>query len=313
MKYKLAIPAALVAIVLYSMAFIVNETDQCFITQFGKPVGQPISEPGIHFKIPFLQKAHFFSRQFLEWDGNPEEVTTKDKKFVAIDTYARWRIADPLLFYQQVTDELGAQTRLDDILDGATRRVVAAHDMVEIVRSEKRDKEGVSEEEMTEIQTLEPFEVGRNLMGEEIVEAAKPRLAEVGIELLDMRFKRIMYGPNVQQEIFKRMIAERQRIADKFRSEGQGEAQRIDGERERELKTIQSAGYRQAQEIEGAADAEAIAIYATAYNQSAEAQEFYRFLKTMETYETSFTDKDSLILSTDNELYEYLGGADKTP
>ena len=313
MKYKLAIPAALVAIVLYSMAFIVNETDQCFITQFGKPVGQPIAEPGIHFKIPFLQKAHFFSRQFLEWDGNPEEVTTKDKKFVAIDTYARWRIADPLLFYQQVTDELGAQTRLDDILDGATRRVVAAHDMVEIVRSEKRDKEGVSEEETTEIQTLEPFEVGRNLMGEEIVEAAKPRLAEVGIELLDMRFKRIMYGPNVQQEIFKRMIAERQRIADKFRSEGQGEAQRIDGERERELKTIQSAGYRQAQEIEGAADAEAIAIYATAYNQSAEAQEFYRFLKTMETYETSFTDKDSLILSTDNELYEYLGGADKTP
>jgi membrane protease subunit HflC len=289
--------------------YIVKETDQCFITQFGRPIGKSVTTPGIHFKMPFIQKTHFFSRQFLEWDGNPEEVTTKDKKFISIDTYARWRILDPLLFFQQVTDEDGAQTRLDDFLDGATRSEVAANNLVEIIRSHKRDLEGVSAEISKEMLALQPFTNGRGNISNAILKAAEPSLKELGIELLDIKFKRIMYGPKVQSEIFNRMIAERQRIADEFRSEGQGEAQQIDGERERELKTIQSEAYRKAQEIKGAADAAAINIYAGAYNKDSESQEFYKFLKTMETYETSFTERDSLILSTDTELYRFLGGS----
>jgi membrane protease subunit HflC len=294
-------------IVVISSAFIVRETEQVVITQFGKPVGAPIIDPGIHFKIPIIQQANFFDRRFLEWDGDPNQIPTKDKRFIWVDTYARWRIKDPLRFFQRVRDERGAQSRLDDILDGETRNAIAKHYLVELIRSTNRDQ--LSSEEFTagEItQSLAKIKVGREKITRSIIEVAAPRTLELGIELLDLRLKRINYVDEVQQKIFERMITERKRIADKFRSEGQGEASKILGNKERELKKIQSGAYKTAQEIVGKADAEATAIYAKAYNQSNEAREFYRFVKTMETYKTTLSEKDWLILSTKGDFFQYL-------
>ncbi len=296
---------ALIAVV--SAAFIVDETQQVIITQFGKPVGKPIVKPGIHFKVPIIQEAHFFDRRFLEWDGDPNQVPTKDKRFIWVDTYARWRIKDPLLFFQRVRDERGAQSRLDDILDGETRNAIAKHLLVELVRTTNREyltSEGLLAGEVAK--SLAKIKSGREVITRSILEAASKRTLELGIELLDLRFKRINYVKEVQQKIFERMISERKRIADKFRSEGQGEASKILGNKERELKKIQSGAYRTAQEIIGKADAEATAIYAKAYNQSQESRDFYRFLKTMETYKTTFSGKDWLVLSTKGDFFKYL-------
>jgi len=296
-----------VIVAVASSAYIVQETEQVIITQFGKPVGDPIIKPGIHFKIPVIQQANFFDKRFLEWDGDPNQVPTKDKRFIWVDTYARWRIKDPLLFFQRVRDERGAQSRLDDILDGETRNAIAKHNIVELVRSTNR--EPAMSEELTagEIATeLTKIRVGREKITRSIIEAAASRTLELGIELLDLRLKRINYVEEVQRKIFERMITERKRIADKFRSEGQGEASKILGDKERELKKIQSGAYRTAQEIIGKADAEATAIYAQAYNQSQESREFYGFLKTMETYQTTLSEKDWLILSTKGDFFKYL-------
>lgn len=294
-------------ILLFSSAFVVNETEQVVITQFGKPVGNPIVEPGIHFKLPIIQIAIFFDKRFLAWDGAPNQIPTKDKRFVWVDSYARWRITDPLLFFQRVRDERGAKTRLDDILDGLTRNAIANHNLVEIIRSTNRKLE-VSEE-LEEIQDSEinlRIELGREKITRMIIEAAAPRLTVLGIELLDIRFKRINYVEEVQKKIYERMISERKRIADKFRSEGQGEAAKILGDKERDLKKIQSDAYRQAQEIKGKADAEATTIYAQAYNQSAESRAFYQFLKTMDTYKTTLSEKDWLVLSTKGDFFKFL-------
>ncbi len=297
----------LVFITLVSAAFIVNETEQVIITQFGKPIGSPITDPGIHFKIPVIQKANFFDRRYLEWDGDKNQVPTKDKRFIWVDTYARWRIKDPLLFFQRVRDERGAQSRLDDVLDGETRNAIAKHVLVEIVRSTNREYR-MSDEllEAKESRSLVQIKDGREKITRDIIEAAAPRVLELGIELLDLRFKRINYVEEVQKKIFERMITERKRIADKFRSEGQGEASKILGDKERELKKIQSEAYRKAQTIIGKADAQATAIYAKAYNQSDESREFYRFLKTMETYYNTLSEKDWLILSTEGDFFRYL-------
>jgi len=287
-------------------AFIVKETEQVIITQFGKPVGSPILQPGIHFKIPFIQKANFFDRRFLEWDGNPNQIPTKDKRFIWVDTYARWRIADPLLFFQRVRDERGAQSRLDDILDGETRNAIANNNLVELIRSTNREYQ--TDEELTgaeEGTALLKIKYGRNKLTRAIIKAAAPRTLELGIELLDLRCKRINYVQEVQRKIFERMISERKRIAEKYRSEGQGEASKILGEKARELKRIQSEAYKTAQEIIGKADAEATAIYAGAYNRNSESREFYRFLKTMETYKTTLSDKDWLFLSTKGDFFGY--------
>lgn len=293
-------------IVAASSAFVVQETEQVIITQFGKPVGKPIIEPGIHFKIPVIQQANFFDRRFLEWDGSPNQIPTKDKRFIWVDTYARWRISDPLLFFQRVRDERGAQSRLDDILDGETRNAIAKHNLVEVIRSTNRQYQ-VSEELAGEVnQSLTKITFGRDKITRSIIEAAAPRTLELGIELLDLQLKRINYVQEVQVKIFERMITERKRIADKFRSEGQGEASKILGDKERELKKIQSEAYRTAQEIIGKADAEATAIYANAYNQSQDSREFYRFLKTMETYQSTLSDKDWLVLSTKGDFFRYL-------
>jgi membrane protease subunit HflC len=292
-----------------SAAFVVNETEQVIVTQFGRPVGSPITNPGIHFKVPFIQEAHFFDKRFLGWNGDPNQIPTKDKRFIWVDTYARWRIVDPLRFFQRVRDERGAITRLDDILDGETRNAIANQDLVEIVRSTNRELE--SGEDLEEVMEKEEemsvsIKIGRPGITRLIIESASPRLRELGIELLDLRMKRLNYVDEVQQKIFERMITERKRIADQYRSEGQGEAAKILGDKERDLKQIESEAYRTAQEIKGKADAEATAIYASAYNKSADSREFYRFLKTMETYESTLSEKDWLILSTKGDFFRFL-------
>lgn len=312
MQNKKIIPIAilllLILIAIISATFVINETEQVIITQFGKPVGEAIAEPGIHFKVPIIQDVNRFDKRFLEWDGDANQVPTKDKRFVWVDTYARWRISDPLLFFQRVRDERGAQARLDDILDGETRNAVAKHDLVEIVRNTNR-KPVVNIDIMEDTDGSEVFpeiEIGRYKITREILAASSERTKELGVELLDMRFKRINYVEEVQRKIYERMITERKRIADKYRSEGQGEALKIIGNKERDLKKIQSEAYREAQTLVGKADAEATAIYARAYNQNADSREFYRFLKTMETYKTTFSEKDWLILSTKSDFYKFL-------
>jgi membrane protease subunit HflC len=294
-------------ILLFSSAFVVNETEQVVITQFGKPVGHAIVDPGIHFKLPIVQEANFFDKRFLAWDGDPNQIPTKDKRFIWVDCYARWRITDPLLFFQRVRDERGAKTRLDDILDGETRNAVANHNLVEIIRSTNRKLE-VSEDldEVMDSEINLHIQHGRDKITRLIIKAAAPRLEVLGIELLDLRFKRINYVEEVQKKIYERMITERKRIADKFRAEGQGEAAKILGDKERDLKKIRSEAYRQAQEIRGKGDAEATRIYAAAYNQSPESRDFYQFLKTMDTYKTTLADKDWLVLSTKGDFFKFL-------
>jgi membrane protease subunit HflC len=307
-KLIIQLAIGLLALILISSAtYKVQETEQVIITQFGEPVGDPIKEPGLHFKLPFIQETHFFERRFLEWDGDPNQVPTRDKRFIWVDTYARWRIADPLLFFQRLRDELGAQSRLDDILDGETRTAIANHNVVEVVRSSNRefavDAESV---EGDEAEIFKKITAGRAEITREILDAARERTQDLGIELLDLRFKRIMYVEEVRVKVYDRMITERKRIADKFRSEGQGEASRILGEKEREVKRITSGAVKTSEEIRGKADAQATNVYARAYNRSAETREFYGFLKTMETYESTFDTDDWLILSSDTEFYKYL-------
>jgi membrane protease subunit HflC len=309
-KTRLTIVAVIILLSLgiaFSSAYTVLETEQVIITQFGKPVGDPVVTPGIHFKIPIIQKKNEFDKRFLEWDGDPNQVPTKDKRFIWVDTYARWRIKDPLLFFQRVRDERGARSRLSDILDGETRNSIAKHLLVEIVRSTNRDAvipDVAVEGEINVI--LQKIKFGRERLTRQIIEAAAPRTMELGIELLDIRLKRVNYVEEVQKKIYERMITERKRIADKFRSEGQGAASKILGDKERELKKIQSGAYKTAQEIIGKADAEATSIYAAAYNQSDDSREFYQFLKTMETYKTTLAEKDWLILSTQGDFFKYL-------
>ena len=316
MKYgcaTLLIVAAVVGLVLFSSAFVVSEPEQVVITQFGRPVGEPITSPGLYFKVPFVQTVNRFDKRFMEWDGDPNQVPTKDKRFIWVDTYARWRINDPLLFFQRLRDERGAQSRLDDILDGETRNAVAMHDLVEVIRCSTSRVPTVNEVGSDELDVkFAKISTGRAKIELQILAAAKKRIKQAGygIELLDLRFKRINYVREVQRKIYERMISERKRIADKYRSQGQGEASRILGEKERKLKEIQSAAYREAQEIKGKADAEAIAIYAAAYNQSEESRSFYKFLKTMETYEKVFSGKDTIILSTKGDFLKYLDNSD---
>ena len=289
-----------VLVLLGSSLYTVTEVDQVIITRFGQPVGDPVVEPGLHMKVPFIDTANRFEKRFLEWDGFPNQVPTLDRRFIFVDTYARWRITDPLLFFQRVTNELGAQARLDDILDGETRNAVARHNLIEIVRTSNREPE-ITEGEVAEV--LEPITSGREEITQEILTAAATAVGEYGIELLDLKFKRINYVPEVQQDVFARMIAERNRVAEEFRSEGQGESARIQGERERDLARIQSEAFRTAEELRGAADAEATAIYAAAYGRDAL---FYAFTKSLETYEKTMDPSTVFILGTDSEFMRFL-------
>ncbi len=290
-------------VVLLQGLFVVDETQQVLITQFGDPVGDAIRDPGVYFRIPLIQKTHFFDKRFLEWDGDSNQVPTKDKRFIWVDTYARWQITDPLLFYQRLTDETQGQSRLDDIIDGATRDAVANHDLIEVVRSTNREvvlDPTLPESEQT--QQLQEIQTGRREIMEAILTTAATRTSDLGIEVIDVRFKRIDYNDDVRQNVYNRMIAERQRIAQQYQSEGLGESARIRGEKERDLKQISSEAFRTSQELIGKADAEAAAIYAAAYNLD---PDFYQFLKTMESYETAFDKESWLILGTDSEFLRF--------
>ncbi len=291
-----------VLFLLGSALYTVSETSQVIITRFGDPIGDPVTEPGLKFKVPFIDTANVFEKRFLEWDGDPNQVPTRDRRFIFVDTYARWRITDPLLFYQRVTDERGAQLRLDDILDGETRNAVARHDLIEIVRTSNRDPV-VTIDSDEDPEVLETITIGREEITQEILSAAAEAVGEYGIELLDLKFKRINYVPEVQQDVFARMIAERNRVAEEFRSEGLGESARIQGERERDLARIQSEAFRTAEELRGTADAEAAAIYAAAYNRDAS---FYAFTKSLETYEKTMDPSTVFILGTDSEFLRFL-------
>lgn len=303
----LIIILALGAIVLINQStYIVNETEQVVITQFGKPVGEAITTPGIHFKIPFVQQVNYFEKRYMEWDGAPNQVPTKDKKFIFVDTYARWQITDPLQFFKRLTNERGAHSRLDDILDGETRNFIANNNLEEAVRTSNRKAitmdtlaEGVGD-------SLATIFVGRQQIQENILQAANLQTSDLGIAILDFRFKRINYVKEVKERVYDRMKSERFRIAQKFRSEGEGAASRINGERERELKTIQSEAFRQAEEIKGVADAEAASIYANAYDKTPQARDLYSFIKSLEILQETASEETSIIISTDSEVYKYL-------
>jgi modulator of FtsH protease HflC len=295
-----------VLVLLFFSAYTVSETEQVILTQFGKPVGGLVTEPGLHFKVPFVQDVHRFDKRWLEFDGDPNQIPTKDKKYIWVETYARWRIADPLRFFQAVQDERGGQSRLDDIVDGETRNAVASFDLIEIVRSSNREFQ-VSEElaGIGSAEAMAKISTGRSEIAQIVLKKAAAITPQFGIELEDVRLKRINYVESVQQKVFERMISERKRIAERSRSEGQGRAAEIRGQKERDILGATSLGYKTAQQVKGEADARATAIYAKAYGKD---PELYQFLKTMETLSSSLDEKAWLILSTDSELFRYLKG-----
>jgi len=284
--------------------FIVNESEQVVITQFGEPVDEPVTQPGLNFKIPLIQKANYFDRRFLAWDGEPKQVSTRDKRFININTYARWRISDPLKYAQRLFDESKAQNRLGAILEGATQNEIANHDLIELVRSTNR--EYISSGKDKDQNNKAIIERGRDALRAAILDLAKERTSDLGIEVLDFQFKRINYVPEVRNKVYERMISERKRIAEEFRSQGAGESARISGQKDRDLKEITSDAYRRAQEIKGRADAEAANIYAKAYNKD---PNFYKFMKTMDIFKDALDKETTLVLSTDNEFLRYLNGA----
>ena len=311
--------AALVLLIVLRTAFYtVKQTQQVIVTQFGKPVGDPVTEPGLHLKLPFIQTVNRIDKRFLEWDGAPVAIPTRDKTYIHVDTFARWRIDDPKTYFVRLHDERSAQSRLDDILGSETRNAVAKHDLIEIVRSDKARKPLRDENikaaagYVGALGVLPPIAFGRAKVEAEIKAGASVKMAEFGIALLDVRLKRVNYNPDVLDRIYQRMISERQQIAQRFRSEGEGEAARFAGQRDRDLNEIESTAYRQVQHIRGQADAKASEIYARAYTQSPHAAEFYSFLKSMATYRRVLTKESTLVLSTDSDLLRYLrhsGGA----
>jgi membrane protease subunit HflC len=312
-KFIFAGVAALVLLIVLRTAFYtVKQTQQVIVTQFGKPVGDPVTEPGLHLKLPFIQTVNRIDKRFLEWDGAPVAIPTRDKTYIHVDTFARWRIDDPKTYFVRLHDERSAQSRLDDILGSETRNAVAKHDLIEIVRSDKARKPLRDENikaaagYVGALGVLPPIAFGRAKVEAEIKAGASVKMAEFGIALLDVRLKRVNYNPDVLDRIYQRMISERQQIAQRFRSEGEGEAARIAGQRDRDLNEIESTAYRQVQQIRGQADAKASEIYARAYTQSPQAAEFYSFLKSMATYRRVLTKDSTLVLSTDSDLLRYL-------
>jgi membrane protease subunit HflC len=301
--------------VLMSSIYTVSEVEQVIITQFGKPVGEPVIDAGLKLKVPFIQEVNPIDKRVLEWDGAPSDMPTKDKLYISVDLYARWRITDPLQYFLRLRDERSAQSRLDDILGSETRNAVAKHELIEIIRTSKdrvplRDDLLTDAERELKMGNLVPIQKGRKQVEEEIFSAAAEKVRVFGIELLDIRFKRINYNESVRPKIYDRMISERRQIAERFLSEGNGEAARIRGNRERELNKIQSEAYRQVEEIRGLADAKATEIYASAYNQSSEAVGFYEFTRTMQSYTSIIAENTTLVLSTDSDLFKFLKGMD---
>ena len=296
-----------------SSLYTVSEVEQVIITQFGKPVGVPVTSAGLKVKMPFIHDVNPIDKRVLEWDGPPSDMPTKDKLYISVDLFARWRITDPLQYFVRLRDERSAQSRLDDILGSETRNAVAKHELIEIIRTTKdrvplRDVLLTEAEKELDMGLLVPIQKGRQLVEREIFAAAADKVRVFGIELLDIRFKRINYNESVRPKIYDRMISERRQIAERFLSEGNGEAARIRGNRVRDLNKIQSEAYRQVEEIRGVADAKATEVYAAAYNQSPEAVEFYEFTRTMQSYKAIIAENTTLVLSTDSDLFKFLKG-----
>ena len=311
------IALGVVIYVLMSSIYTVNEVEQMIITQFGKPIGEPVTTAGLKVKLPFIQEVNPIDKRVLEWDGPPSDMPTKDKLYISVDLFARWRITDPLQYFLRLRDERSAQSRLDDILGSETRNAVAKHELIEIIRTTKdriplRDALLTDAEQALDMGALVPIQKGRKLVEQEIFEAAAQKVEVFGIELLDIRFKRINYNESVRPKIYDRMISERRQIAERFLSEGNGEAARIRGNRVRDLNKIQSEAYRQVEEIRGVADAKATEIYANAYNQSPESVAFYEFTRTMQSYRLIIAANTTLILSTDSDLFKFLKEMDST-
>jgi len=292
-----------------SSLYTVSEVEQVIITQFGKPVGEPVTTAGLKLKLPFIQEVNPIDKRVLEWDGNPSDMPTKDKLYISVDLFARWRITDPLQYFLRLRDERSAQSRLDDILGSETRNAVAKHELIEIIRTTK-DRLPLRDSLLTDAErdmgSLVPIQKGRKLVEQEIFAAAAEKVRVFGIELLDIRFKRINYNESVRPKIYDRMISERRQIAERFLSEGNGEAARIRGNRVRDLNKIQSEAYREVEEIRGVADAKATEIYAKAYNQSPEAVAFYEFTRTMQAYKSIIRENTTLVLSTDSDMFKFL-------
>jgi len=297
-----------VVVFIYNAAYIVDETEQVIITQFGRIVGTPKKDPGLKFKVPFIQKANFFAKNLLDWDGDPGQIPTLDKTFIWVDTFARWKIIDPIKFFQTVNNRFNAIGKLNDIIDPAVRNFITSYRLIDAVRKSNREldtREVGLETSETAPRSYYTITIGREKITQGILEQAQPKLAQFGIELVDVKIKRINYVEEVRKSVYGRMIAERKQIAEKFRSEGKGEAQKIRGEKERDLQEIESEAYRKAQEIKGGADAEATLIYADSYGVD---PEFYSFVQTLEIYSKALDDKNTLILSTDSEFLKYLKG-----
>lgn len=313
------IPLAIIVLVLASFfafisAYTVSETEQIIITQFGKPVGDPISDAGLHYKIPFIQEVTRIEKRILEWDGRPNEMPTKDKTYILVDTFARWRINDAKQFFLRLRDERSALSRLDDILGSETRNAIAKHELIEVIRTTKDrqpDRDATLVDAPGNIGMLYPITIGRAKIEQMIFAKAAGKLTDFGIELLDVRFKRINYNESVRTRIFERMTSERQQIAERFRSEGAGEAAKIMGKSERDLLRIESEAYKTVQEIRGVADAKATEIYAGAYNQSNASVAFYEFIMTMESYQEMLDKESTLILTTGSDIFKFLKHVDQ--
>jgi membrane protease subunit HflC len=334
--FFIGVAAVIGLFLLASSAYTVGEQEQVIITQFGKPVGSPINsdpqknESGLHFKSPFVHVVNRFEKRTLEWDGPATPMPTRDKLTIVVDAFARWRIADPLKYFQNLRDERSALSRLNDTVGNAIRSVVAQHDLVEVIRTDKT-RTGPPVEAAAAAApgvpvapvvvpvpialaaspgTLPKIKFGRAALEKEVFDQAYPAVQRMGIELLDVQFKRINYNPSVSEKIYERMISERQQIAESFRSDGAGEAAKIQGRREKELQQIESEAYRKVQELKGRADAQATEIYSKAYNTSPVAADFYRFLKTLETYKTTLGSDTTLILTTDSDFFGFLKSTD---
>ena len=291
--------------------YTIDETQQVVITQFGEPIGEPIVIAGLHFKLPFIQQANYFEKRILQWDGNPNQIPTKDKRYIWVDTTARWKIVDALKFMQSVTNEIGAHARMDDVVDSATRDYITSHNLVEIVRDTNRLIESNLSKEQDEIkaadEALETIKVGRDVITRGILKKAREIVPQYGIALVDVRIKRINYVSDVRDKVYERMISERKRAAERYRSEGQGKKREVEGQIQKELKQIRSEAYKTAEEIKGKGDASAIAIYADAYNKD---PEFYSFLKTLETYKNTVDSDTMIIFSPDSDYLDYFNTAE---
>jgi membrane protease subunit HflC len=309
MKLKPVLIVVVVALgfVLFNSIYTVSEIEQVVITQFGRIVGEPVKEPGLKFKLPFIQKIHVFNKNLLEWDGDPGQIPTLDKTFIWVDAFARWKIVDPVKFFQTVNNRFNAVGRLNDIIDPAVRNAITSNQLIDAVRKSNRElelEEGMDSSDggLSRTTLLRRQVVGREMITQAILGEAQPKVNQFGIELVDVKIKSINYVEEVQKSVFNRMIAERKQIAEKFRSEGRGEAQKILGQKDRDLMRITSEAFRIAEEIKGKADAEATQIYASAYGVD---PEFYSFIETLELYGASLDGTSSAVLSTTSDLMKY--------